>query len=153
MNILLIDDQSSITDGIKLQLELKLGKAQNLTIDTANDFFRACAFLRDSKKKYDLIITDLQMPSKGAGRIPKDASTVVIGWHFIDIYILQEDGEFYGCCKETKIIIFSAFQKELHEYIKENNITMDKRISCIEKGSARDEYGGLRQLIRAIENF
>lgn len=158
MNVLLIDDESSITDAIQDRLsEFVPGKRFQCFCETdvANNFYYALDYLEVQEPAYDLIISDLLMPGHGLDDILNyDQGTVLTGWFFLYHYILRPDGQYHDKYKNTKIIVFSAYRAELEQYMKMNNLQAFKdRIIFIEKGYIYNDAGGFVKLMQTVESL
>lgn len=158
ISVLIIDDQQIVTDAIQdrlndLSLSLKFRGFQK--IDIANDFYRAIDFLKSANKPYDLIISDLLMAGGGLDSIPNRAcGTVLNGWTFLYHFILNPDGIYHGMCKNSRIIVFSAYKRELDQYISDNNLCqLLDDIYFIEKGHIYNSNGGYVALVQTIKSL
>ena len=159
MNVLIIDDESTMTDAISVRLDELSQRGDVIgTVGKypANDFFRAREYL-EQKIPFDLIIADLLMPRRGLGRIPdREPGITLNGWIFLYHYILKEDAPYYQDCRETKIIIFSGYREVLQEYLIEKNLIhywREKRFTFVDKGHIYNDTGGFDALMRTVKQL
>ena len=146
--ILLIDDQTLITEGIKEEIERQ--NSSKIIIDVANKFYEAIDLLE--KTSYDVICLDLNMPSiRGQACFNELNGTTLNGWLFLKHYIFSKDAKYYEKCKNSKIFIFSGYIDELKNHIKALDIkrTEEKmwfvKLNLISKGLG--DYDSLVQNI------
>ena len=157
MNVLIIDDESTMTDAISVRLDELSQRGDVIgTVGKypANDFYRAREYL-EQKIPFDLIIADLLMPRRGLGRIP-DYNTKLNGWNFVYHYILREDGPYHSDCLETKIIFFSAYRERLEQHLIAENLMAylrEKRFVFVDKGYIYNEVGGFNVLMRTVKGL
>lgn len=153
MNILLIDDESIVTDSIKDSLEgfapnRKYGRTLN--IDVANNFFDARRFLGSQNCTYDLIVSDLLMPRRGADIPDSYQGRSLTGWFFLYHHILKSDGQFHDLCKDTAIVLFSAYLWVWDQYINDNPldklIQLDTIISVPKEDDSNDNDALIEEL-------
>lgn len=149
MKVLLIDDESIITEAIKVRLSELIPEQD---VDMANSFYYALDLLDAQTAPYDLIISDLLMPGQGLDDIQDhQQGTVLNGWRFLYHYILKPDAEFYEKNKHTNIVIFSAYQAELEQYLSSHNLlAFRERISLLNKGYIYNQTGGFESLIELV---
>lgn len=147
--ILLIEDEVSVIDTIELILDDTCNK--KYTVDSASNFLQAMDLLDENR--YDIIVTDLQMPGKGLedNRNYIDG-TILNGWVFLYFYVLEEKGRYAKQCKGSKLIIFSEFLDELEKrfkvYPKEQ--TFKEKITYVPKGGMHNGEGGVNKLCNVI---
>lgn len=155
-NILLIEDDFQIIKAIESRLREKYPQCD---IEKAYNFYRAETALsryQTDIKPCHLIISDLHMSGVGlraCGVRPNGA--VLNGWVFLRDYLLRENSQYHNISKQAKIIIFSAFLKELKTYTSQNNEDecLLSGISQIEKGRIYSGQGGYNKLMEEIENI
>lgn len=155
LHILLIDDESSVTDAIENRLSEKFGRT--CKIYAANNFFRARELLSDPNLTFNFIISDLLLPRRGS-MIPDSYGngTTLAGWFFLHFHILQSNGEYYEKSKNTKIILFSAYGDVWQNYIKngEKNGSVDmSRVKLVQKGYIYNDTGGYEKLLKQVEDM
>ena len=153
MRVLLIDDETRVTDAIKDRFEdVRPSKRRgfNIEIDVANNMYQAHQYL-SSSKTYDLIISDLLLPNRGADLPSTYQGQALTGWFFIHHHILNTEGRYYEKCKETAIILFSAYGDIWNNYIKDTNQNnYSERVSLVAKGHIYNNAGGYASLIKNI---
>ena len=159
MNVLMIDDESVMIDAISERLDDLSRQGEiigSLGEYPANNFFQAREDL-EKRIPFDLIITDLLMPSRGLGNIPdREPGITLNGWIFLYHYILKEDAPYYQDCRETKIIIFSGYREVLQEYLIEKNLIhywREKRFTFVDKGHIYNDTGGFDALMRTVKQL
>lgn len=151
--ILLIEDEASVIETIKLMLDEICGE-KKYTIDSAFNFFQAMDYLEE--KNYDIIVTDLQMPGKGlGGNRDYIDGTILNGWAFLYFHILEENGKYTNQCKSSKLIIFSEFLDELEKRFKTHpdEQSFKDRIRYVSKGGMHNDEGGTIKLCTVIEEL
>lgn len=156
MEILLIDDESIVTDSIEDSLEMfapnrKYGR--KLKIDKANNFFDARKLLENQNNNYDLIISDLLMPRRGADIPDSYQGRSLTGWFFLYHHILKPDGQYHNKCKNTTVVIFSAYEWVWEEYIKENPIDSSINADKIIVVSKEDDFDDNDALVAELEKI
>lgn len=157
--ILLIDDESVMTDGIRDGLEdlRSEGKIGEYMVFTAIDFYKARDYL--DKHSFDLIVTDLLMPPLGLDEVPRHdrkRGAALNGWVFLNHFILKPNSPYYSAHTHTKMIVFSAYLDRLKKYFSETEFNMElyrERLSFVNKGNIFDESGGLNKLMEEIKEI
>lgn len=91
MKALIIDDDSIVTEAIKDAMESfvpgrKYGR--NFDIDAAQNFFEARDCLEKPGSAYNLIISDLLLPIKGADVPDSCTDKALSGWFFLYYHLL-----------------------------------------------------------------
>lgn len=153
-HILLIDDEEPILRAISSRINHAFS---DCSITSASNFYRAKAALegyRNNHTLFDLIISDLHMPREGlCARGDQPNGAVLNGWVFLRDYIVKDDAQYRSLCKDTQIIIFSAFLKELKDY--ENKRDEDRlllaNIKKVQKGNIYCGQGGYDKLMEVVE--
>ena len=152
MKILLIEDDSVVARGIQDILQYEFA---GVSTDYAVDFNDAADFLEENS--YDILISDLHMPSRGIKYIVDSSIPVptLNGWKFLKYKILQEGAQFSDKCKDTKIILFSAYLEQLSEFLSQNPIDKEflSKIRKVDKGHIYYEKGGYQMLIEVIRSI
>lgn len=161
MKILLIDDKKEVTDAIKdgLQaLATQKGYRGKLEIDAANDFYDALTYIEKTNKEntsYDVVISDLLMPSDGLKINPQwPVGPILNGWSFLCQNILLESANYHQQYIDSVIIVYSAYKNELMQFVKDNKLEKQyAKIKFIEKGRAFNKKGGYRVLLDTVEPY
>lgn len=156
MEILLIDDETIVTDSIEDSLETftpnrKYGR--NLKIDKANNFFEARKLLGDQNNNYDLIISDLLMPRRGADIPDSYQGRSLTGWFFLYHHILRPGGQYHDKYKNTTVVIFSAYEWVWDQYIKDNPMDSSINEDKIIVVSKEDDFGENDALLAELEKI
>lgn len=153
-HILLIDDEEPILRAIVSRINHTFS---DCSIIAASNFFRARATLEEYRKDHihcDLIISDLHMPREGlCARGDQPSGAVLNGWVFLRDYIVKEDAQYHPLCKDTQIIIFSAFLEELKDYGSKHDEDrlLLANIKKVQKGNIYCGQGGYVKLMEVIE--
>lgn len=151
-NILLIDDESSITDALENRFYDRFGRT--FTVHVANDFFRAREFLDKQEAVYDLIISDLLLPTRGANTPNCYQGTTLAGWFFLYHHMFTPKGTYYKKNTTTKVILFSAYESVWNQYIRTNNLAdLTERVSFIRKDHIYNNTGGYTNLLDRVEEL
>lgn len=152
--ILLIDDESVMTDSIQGRLEdlRKTRKIGEYEAHSAHNFYKALDYL--DKNSYNLLITDLLMPTYG---LPQELlvqrGVVLSGWIFLHQYVLNPKGEYYGNNRSAKCIVFSAYLDRLNKHWENIGFHLEDykdRLFLIDKGNIFDDSGGFNKLTDVI---
>lgn len=152
MKILLIEDDSVVARGIQDILRQEFNE---VSIDYAVDFNEAADFLDENS--YKILISDLHMPSRGIKYIEDSSIPIptLNGWKFLKYKILQEGAQYADKCKDTQIILFSAYLEQLSEFLSQNPIDREfsSNIRKVDKGHIYYETGGYQMLIEEIRSI
>ena len=152
--ILLIDDESVMTDSIQDRLEdlRKNRKIGEYEAHSAHNFYKALDYL--DKNPYDLLITDLLMPTYGLPpELLAQRGVVLSGWVFLYHYVLKPEGEYYTKNSRAKCIIFSAYLDRLNKHWENIGFHLEDykdRLFLVDKGNIFDDSGGFNKLTDVI---
>lgn len=153
--ILLIDDESVMTDSIQDRLAdlRENGKIGEYEAHSAHNFYKALAYLDNGS--YDLLITDLLMPTYGLAPelLEQQRGVMLSGWTFLYHYVLNPDGEYYQNNLNAKCIIYSAYLDRLTKRWKDMSFPEEKyknRLFRIDKGNIFDDSGGFNRLMETV---
>lgn len=159
MNILLIDDESAVTDAIQDILKNFTPNkiyGRSLKIDAANDFYSARKFLDNQDPPYDLIISDLLLPRRGAdipNANPYQGNTLT-GWFFLCHHILDSGGKYYDKYIDKTIVLFSAYEGVWEQYVTDNQQESFKnKVSLVTKGHNYHNLGNYEVLAEKIKTL
>lgn len=159
MNILIIDDDSVMSDSICEMLDDMM--ENNLipfsSVYCAHDFYQARQFLKEHSP-YALIITDLLMPPRGLNIPNRPKGVMLNGWTFLYHCLLREDAEGESYHKDNlnaKYIIFSAYWENLKKYLSDRPDEQSylSSIHPVKKGNIYNDKGGLTNLQREIRKL
>ena len=157
MNILLIDDESAVTDAIKDVLKNFTPNktyGRNLKIDVANDFYRARTFLNNQNPPYDLIVSDLLLPRRGAAIPNTYQGNSLTGWFFLCHHILENGGTYHDNYQNTTIVLFSAYERVWEKYVADTQQESFKnRVSLVSKGLSYNNVGNYEALMDKIKTL
>lgn len=152
-HILLIDDEDTILRAISSRINHAFS---DCSITSASNFYRVKSALEkyhNSHTFFDLIVSDLHMPREGlCARGDQPNGAVLNGWVFLRDYIVKDDAQYHRLCKNTQIIIFSAFLKELKDYEKkrDEDRLLLANIKKVQKGNIYCGQGGYDKLMEVI---
>lgn len=156
--ILLIDDESVMTDSIQDRLAdlHKNGKIGEYEAHSAHNFYKALDYL--DKSPYDLLITDLLMPTYGLAPelLEQQRGVMLSGWTFLYHYVLNPDGEYYQNNLNAKCIFYSAYLDRLEKHWKDIGFRREEykgRLFSVDKGNIFDDSGGFNKLMEVIEKL
>jgi len=150
----LIDDESVMTDSIQdrlgdLRKNRKIGEYE---AHSAHNFYKALDYL--DKNSYDLLITDLLMPTYGLPpELLAQRGVMLNGWIFLHQYVLNPKGEYYGKNRRAKCIVFSAYLDRLNKHWEDMGFHWEaykERLFLIDKGNIFDNSGGFNKLTDTI---
>jgi len=151
MNILLIDDESGVTDAIKDNLTMfspNRSYGRILKIDVANNFYDARELLDSGTTTYNLIISDLLLPRLGADIPDSYQGRTLTGWFFLYHHILKQEGTYHDKYKDTTIVLFSAYEEIWEQYLKDNGLEyLKNNIISVPKGHTYNDTGSYKALI------
>lgn len=151
MNILLIDDESCVTDAIKDNLSAftpNRSYGRILNVDVANNFYGARELLDNQTTSYNLIISDLLLPRRGANIPESCQGRTLTGWFFLYHHILKDGGCYHDRYKDITIVLFSAYQGIWEQYMNDHNLeSLKKNIISIPKGHTYNNTGSYKILI------
>lgn len=157
MNILLIDDESSVTDAIKDNLDTLIPNksyGRILKIDVAHNFYEARELLDKQGVIYDLIISDLLLPRRGADIPDTYQGKSLAGWFFLYHHVLRTGGKYYTTCKNTTIVLFSAYEGVWQQYISDNRLEgLKDRVITVPKGHTYNNAGSYKALMDCLKKI
>lgn len=149
--ILLIEDDLGLAKRIKFHIEIRFENAVDVII--ASNFYEASKEINSDT--VDMIISDLQMPSKGlCEQFTHSQGTTLNGWHFLCDLLSENNASILNIINKGNVAFFSAYLERLKEEV-EGDIQkqgwLDK-ITILNKGYVLRGVGGLHGLIVIIQD-
>ncbi len=145
-------DVSIVTDAIRDSLETFMPN-KRFMIDAANTFFKARECLNNQNPPYNIIISDLLLPRRGADIPETYQGRTLAGWCFLYHHILKSDGQYHDKYKDTKIILFSAYKSVWEQYIADNPLesSIDKnKVISVFKGDDLSDNDALVEAVKEL---
>lgn len=148
--VLIIEDDQMIAKSIENRIKSKIPRCQ---VTMAADFYVANSEL--VKNSFDLIVSDLQMPSKGLSACDGMKGTTLNGWRFLRQSIENDSLNCASLLEKKRIVIFSAYIDSLISYgeMCPNDKKYIDQLILVYKSQFYANKGGYDVLVEKIEKI